>query len=710
MIIDKIVEDVEIDNEAVTKEFTIAATAHSFRVLYDNLYSNKIKAVLRELSTNAVDAHIHIGKGEIPFVVHLPTKFEPSFSVRDFGPGMSDDEILNLYSTYFKSASYKIQSNFYAGCYGLGSKTPFAVSNSFNVTSFQHGIKRLYSCYIDEKGIPTVARLGEFNYEKDDQDGLLVELPVKEDDIETYKDEAASLFTHFKVKPTVTGVNDFKVNTVDYELVETNWALRHYNGKSFAIIGDISYPIDKNNITDLSNEYESLLNCSLDLTFDIGELSITPSREQLSYDNKTIVAIKQRLDEISLKVKDIVEEKISKAHSAWNAACIYNELFRDKNNGINRLVTAIGISGIKWNGISVAIQNLRSYDLQPSTVFSIYETRGRYNYRRNAHARRIKCEKQPYYISATSKTCLLINDVEKGGITQARRLVKNYTYHKVYLITCPNKQEEETVLKALGATEQDVVRLSTIPKPPRKLRESGFSYAKKTKVLLLQNSNDTANYSYWDEISGEELEKLDSGTTFLVELFRYEAIVNREKVFPYKLVEIGKFLQQCGINAQIIGVRKNVLEALNKEFKNLYDFVLSLVKQKFEKEDFSQNIADNDEYNDNINNNDTIKQIQDLLGLTDDESLLYDKFIKSATDGKNYLKWKNLANFVNYSFAIKLPQIDCSSFKVKLLNKYPLLKHIDLDRIYTNDKLKEELLHYLDLVKLYEKELTNVSG
>ena len=67
--------------------YTIEATPTAFSILSDQLYSNKIRAVIRELSTNAYDSHVDAGNGDKPFEVHLPSNMEPTFSVRDYGTG-----------------------------------------------------------------------------------------------------------------------------------------------------------------------------------------------------------------------------------------------------------------------------------------------------------------------------------------------------------------------------------------------------------------------------------------------------------------------------------------------------------------------------------------------------------------------------------------------------------------------------------------------
>ena len=60
--------------------FTIAQTSKMFKILSDSLYSDKVMAVIRELSTNAYDSHISAGNKN-PFKVTLPTAANPNFTV-----------------------------------------------------------------------------------------------------------------------------------------------------------------------------------------------------------------------------------------------------------------------------------------------------------------------------------------------------------------------------------------------------------------------------------------------------------------------------------------------------------------------------------------------------------------------------------------------------------------------------------------------------
>ena len=120
----------------VESNYSIDATAKAFAILSDGLYSNKILAVVRELSTNAYDSHVAAGCPEKPFDVTLPTSLDHEFSIRDYGTGLSKENCMSLYTTCFRSD--KTDSNDAVGCLGLGSKSPFAYTDQFMVESFHN--------------------------------------------------------------------------------------------------------------------------------------------------------------------------------------------------------------------------------------------------------------------------------------------------------------------------------------------------------------------------------------------------------------------------------------------------------------------------------------------------------------------------------------------------------------------------------------------
>ena len=186
---------VEKSGEQESHGFSIEASAKAFFILSDGLYSNKVKAVVRELSTNAYDSHVDQGVADQPFDVHVPTRLEPIFYVRDYGTSMSHKDCMQLYTTYFRST--RNDSNDAVGCLGLGSKAPFAYVDSFTVEAYLDGTRRLYTAYKDESGNPVFSLMDE--NETDEPNGIKVSLSVDKYDVLDFQREAREVYKFFKV-------------------------------------------------------------------------------------------------------------------------------------------------------------------------------------------------------------------------------------------------------------------------------------------------------------------------------------------------------------------------------------------------------------------------------------------------------------------------------------------------------------------------------
>jgi HSP90 family molecular chaperone len=107
------VNEAIVSNVGEIGEFRIRNSAKAFNILSSGLYANKIRAIIRELSCNAVDSHVAAGRSGTPFDVHLPNTLEPHFSIRDYGTGLSHEQVKNIYTTYFEST--KTDSNAFIG-------------------------------------------------------------------------------------------------------------------------------------------------------------------------------------------------------------------------------------------------------------------------------------------------------------------------------------------------------------------------------------------------------------------------------------------------------------------------------------------------------------------------------------------------------------------------------------------------------------------
>ena len=305
--------------------FKILANAHSFRILSSGLYSDKISAVLREIGCNAVDSHIAAGCANKPIEVKLPTRLDSDFYIKDFGTGLSHQEILDLYTTYF--SSNKSDTNEQTGAFGLGSKSPFSYTDSFSVTSAHGGVQRSYSAFIGDAGAPTIALLDERPVSDDWPHGLLVSFPVSPKDVTEFHEKAKRVFQWFAVTPVFAGSSNPICDAPEFALSGHNFGFLitcDAQGKSIqkrwdrqygaVLTGNVHYPLDAERLGRLTHVAESLLNAGIFLRMPLGTVMPTASREELEYDERTRANLRSALaeaaHEVAMLIKRTTEQSV----------------------------------------------------------------------------------------------------------------------------------------------------------------------------------------------------------------------------------------------------------------------------------------------------------------------------------------------------------------------------------------------------------------
>jgi len=301
-------------------EFRIHNSTKAFSILSSGLYANKIRAIIREYSCNAVDSHIEAGKADVPFDVHLPTSLEPWFSIRDYGVGLDDVQVRDIFTTYFEST--KSGTNDLIGGLGLGSKSAFSYTENFTITAIKNGIKRVFTAFINSEGVPSISLMGQ--EESSEPTGVEIRFAVEDTrDFRKFYDEARYVYRHFKLRPVVSGPG-FSFDDIKYAQrdvipgVHLREEYGSYKGRqSVAIMGNTEYPID---LSPNQTEYSELLKCGLVMEFGIGELDIQASREGLSYIPETVAAINAKLEKLSDSLFDILKAEVDKINNPWEKA------------------------------------------------------------------------------------------------------------------------------------------------------------------------------------------------------------------------------------------------------------------------------------------------------------------------------------------------------------------------------------------------------
>lgn len=315
-----------LGNGSKSKAFSITASPKVFKILSSDLYTNKIRAVVRELITNMIDAHALNGNPE-KFIIQVPGRLDPRFVCRDFGPGMSDFDIQGddnspgLYNSYFSSS--KAESNDFIGGFGLGSKSPFSYTDTFSITSYHKGEIRGYVAYMDGDG-PQIKPTFVKEMGPDDKTGIEIVVPVEEKDFRNFAYEVSYIMRPFKDLAIINGLDreiDYFPDFDDYYGVnpERYWPDR---GGLYAIYGGIVYPIEgvirERNWLSIRNEVNYI-------KFPMGSLDIAPSREALSLDDRTRKNIIERVKELSEKA---FNEDVKRFKESTSPRHTYRELMK----------------------------------------------------------------------------------------------------------------------------------------------------------------------------------------------------------------------------------------------------------------------------------------------------------------------------------------------------------------------------------------------
>lgn len=318
-----------IDNR---HSFSIKASAKAFKLLSSNLYSDKPLAIVREIGCNALDSHFMAGKADVPFKVVLPSEMHPFFEVIDYGTGLSDDQVMNVFTTFFEST--KTDSNDQVGAFGLGSKSPFAYTDAFEVFARQDGVQNMYTCFLNQSGAPEIFKLEQI-VDPTLENGVTIKVPIKKNDFGLFRTAALKAYKFFPVRPIV-GANTVNWNWDEpvYKFHGTNFKTISNDSTVYALMGPVAYPVDLHQLKGdeslfLSN-YRTRTKVGFVIKYNIGDLDINAGREALSYDKETIANLIAGMKNIQVEMAKDLQDGIDKCPKLYDAI-----KFRDKNDPHN---------------------------------------------------------------------------------------------------------------------------------------------------------------------------------------------------------------------------------------------------------------------------------------------------------------------------------------------------------------------------------------
>ena len=585
--------------------FSIKANAKAFSILSDGLYSDKILAIIRELSCNAYDSHVDCGYPDRPIEIKLPNSLDPTFHVKDFGTGLSHEQIVGywtednneriyhggLYNTYFESS--KQDSNDFIGALGLGSKSPFSYVSNFIVESRQNGIKRIYSCFKDNHGLPAVTLMGTIDTEE--ENGLTVKLSAKQSDNSLFVTAAKKALMYFNPIPNIVGVSDFHPYYYNHTLSGTNWKLResdywaNISGPQI-VQGFVCYPIDKNILgqESLSNAAKVLIKTNIDLFVPIGDVEVAASREQLSYDPRTLKNLVVLVEGIALELRKTIQQQFDDCKSAWEAGILYQTLVNKQGNEFKDLYYSLDRDKkFLWNNLPITTEVVLDSNKIQSLSIQLYDipysSRKRLNMVHKTHpitptilaATDLLIVVDPHHHSKTTYTELLQDHKNKFGsklmLVIRPHSKKRYIESEVdYVLDIMDNSEfklmDALIRKTIAGTSY------TTGAVRKQLGERAYWVGFPTKPSRYNENEIHRKFSYkcWKP---ETIDLVEGG--YYVDMFR-NAVMHNNKIME-RFDNILEYAYKCNMlpKGAIFGFSQSELEEVkgNPSWLNIFDVI-----------------------------------------------------------------------------------------------------------------------------------------
>jgi hypothetical protein len=654
------------EQEGVLNEVEFSAKSENlgviFQILRSQIYSDPVRAIVREYSTNSQDSHIAAGKPELPIQVTLPTTLDSFLKIRDFGKGLTEQEVLEIYTSYGESTKRKDANQ--NGLLGIGSKSGFSYSDSFMVNSYKDGILTIFNAYITPTDGSKMAMMGRGD--ATEPNGIEIVIPVKGNDVSKFRQKAIEqVYPYFKVLPNITNITDEEkeqLNNIRNKpalFSGTNWKFIGGNSESLVVMANVAYPIksDTFNEDEVREEVHTMLQGGVIIEAKNGEVAFAASRETLQYDQNTKKKLASLLNGIIDELVKQGTDKFNGCRTLWNAKCMWKEVF-DYGGSLYNLRHLFAKS-VSFNGFKLNDNHFTTTTPQDGGISNTLYVKGNKQILRH----------DEHYLLAHPRNLVVINDtgIVNGIINRVVGTLHGSSYDNVYVLTfkagsTPAFDTKEKVMaewiKSIGF-DGPTISLSSLPKEPiskyyPSLNTGGTGYKNvkhSCREFVLNNNVSKNKYanpsSFWDSVEVE----LEEDAGVYVELERFNPLTKMGGLTPnYNFLEFLDDLKEISIPLPpvIYGFKRSSaqLAAKNPNMKNFWDWVDEQTKDYLTLHPAIHQQLANRRY------------LRDLVELQPNLEILY----------KDVIKWKNINNHpILSSFISKLTKI--GTYDSILLNK-----------------------------------------
>jgi hypothetical protein len=733
-LIEKPINVVESDIfDSVSFGIKQSGLPYIFNILRNQLYSNKPLAVLREISCNAQDANIEAGSKR-PIEVKLPNKLDPTLTIRDFGNGLSPDDIKNLYCYYGEST--KRESNSAIGYYGIGKFAPFSYGDNFVLISYHNGKKTTYNAFIDETKIGKIVKLKE--EKSSEPTGVVVSVPIREQDMMAFLKTAVELFKYFKNKPKITGVRKEDVAPIyDRKPVFEGSCWRYYGGRdrpyyhsssSVAVMG-VGYDIDTSGVDFKITDLASLCNQGFEVDFNLGELDITASRESLEYTDKTKKAIRAKFKKVKEEIAESITNQFKISDNIFDAKALYHEVFGTYGS-LGYVIRDSLNNKVTWNSKVINDQIIPFTD-KVRNLISTGKVTARF-YSKSRRSSKLVSESEQTRFVCEKGHKILINDTGSAmGVTLRLATLWNQLGEAIdgaYVLAFKDDADKVLFNKEIGLIEKNYLKLSDYEKIEIQKVTSGNSVVSKnlkhSSQIFKFKRDDARSWgtksSNWETMSIN----LASDSAIYVEINNFEArskddLVSlgngslKDALDQFESFTGEKITDLYGIKSKTFQSKKKVIKK-NKNLVSLWDYMQDKLQVEFDKT--AQKIIDAKHWEQHQNENDgddfvtLVERIQKhkLHEAIEDNNNSFSQYLSAVIfyTKSDFKKVSEVQNFLkNAHFDIKFKDVKPTYNLISLIKdvreKYGLLD-LFVPESYgwkydSKDKL-QKIIEYINLI------------
>lgn len=294
----------------------------------ENPYKDPIGSIVREYTSNAFDSHKDAGVDDSVIVKLGRDEAGYYISFIDVGTGMSPQLMDEVFTNVY--ASTKDDSDDFIGAYGMGSKAGLSYSDLFYINTHVNGTT--YN-YIYRKGEIRPSLDLVFQFDEKRRNGTEFKIAIQNDSDMVKFIRACErqlyYFTNvvFDYQELIEHIPSNYGYTLNREFVENvlNNDYKIYEGKTFRLRmnknnrrvfsnlhllnGPVNYPIDFNYIQ--SEHLHKVKNLDIGLKFEIGELEVIQTREDIKYKKQKVIDnIQNQIESFYQELKDLYDKSI----------------------------------------------------------------------------------------------------------------------------------------------------------------------------------------------------------------------------------------------------------------------------------------------------------------------------------------------------------------------------------------------------------------